>query len=270
MKDKSYFNTIFEAKAVDDSRVIEYIVSKEVVDREGDLVKIKGIDTKDFKKNPVIMLSHRHSDLPIGKAINIRKSGDEMKMKVEFPEEGVYPLADTVYKLSKSKFINGTSLGIIPDYQTNEYPENKKLNGKVIRRIINKSELFEVSIVALPMNQLALATGKSLTKAVDEGIIDELELKELELKDTKIDEKDTKTNDKDEIISLKARIAEMELELKEFEMNAEIEDSIYNELYDEFCDEKKVDKSVVDELYNEFMEKANTDNKDYNILDEYL
>ena len=83
--EKIFISTIMEMKAsADNDRVVEFIASKEVVDRSGDVVKIKGIDFKAFKKNPVIMWSHRHSDPPIGKAVGIRKVNDELRIKVQF------------------------------------------------------------------------------------------------------------------------------------------------------------------------------------------
>lgn len=268
MEQKQVFiNTEFETKTAEEDRTIEFIVSKEIVDRGGDVVKIKGIDLKNFKKNPVIMLSHNHSDLPIGKAISMRKTGDELRMKVEFPTPEVYSLGDTVYKLVKGGFLNATSVGIIPDYKSMEFPEGK--GGA--SRIINKCELFEVSVVGIPMNQSALRV--KMTKAIDDGVIDELEYKELEtayikseMKEDQSDERDTSLEN--EVIELKAKVAELELQLKEQEMDAELEDDIYAQLYDEFTTDKKIDKDSIEELYNEFMDK---DDKGCNdILDEYL
>jgi HK97 family phage prohead protease len=270
MEQKMFINTDMVMKATkDEDRIVEFIASKEVVDRGGDVVKIKGMDLRDYKKNPVIMWSHRHDDPPIGKAVSMTKSGDELKMKVQFATPEEYGFADTIYKLVKGGYIKATSIGIIPDYESMEYPESK--NKKAARRIINKSSLFELSIVPIPMNQDALATGKSLSKAIEDGVIDDLELTEYNLmsKDTETTtEPETDIKDADTVIvELKSRIAELELQIKEQEMDAELEDDIYSDLYDDFVGEKKVDKDVIDELYDEFMSKAEDDN---DILDEYL
>lgn len=268
--EKEYFNTTdIVMKSINDkTRVVEFIASKEIVDRSGDVINIKGIDLKAFKKNPVILWSHNRSSLPIGKANSVRKSGDELIMKVEFATEEEYAFSDTVFKLIKAGYLNATSVGIIPDYESMEYPDGKKIAGKSVRRIINKSEIFELSIVPVPMNQEALATGKTLSKAFDDGIINDDELKELQNISKEIETKTEHINDKEEIINLKSKVAELELLVKEQDMEAE-EDSIYKDLFDEFTEEKRVDDDVIKELYDTFIELDKQD-KDFKILDEYL
>lgn len=240
-----YIHSDIEMKAGDEDRVIEFIASKEVVDRSGDVVKIAGMDLKDFKRNPVIMWSHQHDTPPIGKAVSMRKTGDELRMKVLFASADEYGFADTIYRLARGGYVSATSIGIIPDYDSMEYPDNKKLNGKPIKRIINKSSLFELSVVPIPMNQDALTTGKILQKAIDDGVIDEVEMKEFELlsKDAEPDsEPEVDEPITDEVAVLKSRIAELELLVKEQEMEAELEDDIYAELYDEFVDKSSDEK----------------------------
>ena len=261
--DKLFINTtsLKAAKAEDEDRTIEFVASKEIVDRGGDLVKIKGIDLKNYKKNPIVMWSHKHGDPPIGKAVNVRKTGDEIRIKVQFPTPEEYGFADTIYKLLKGKYINGCSVGIIPDYKSNEYIDDKT----GVRRIINKCEFVELSVAPLPMNPETLQVSKDLmTKAIADGVIDDVELGEYELMckgstnseknhdtDGNLEHKDTNET-VDEVVALKAKVAELELQLKEQEMESEEEDSIYKELYEEFKDVKKKN-------YNR-----------YNILDKYL
>jgi len=289
-------------KAAKEDRVVEFIASKEVVDRGGDLVKVKGVDLKDFKKNPVIMWSHMHDAPPIAKAVSMRKSGDELKMKVQFATSEEYGFADTIYKLIKGGYINATSIGIIPDYESMEYPGGKELNGKKVRRIINKSSLIELSILPIPMNQDALRT-KALNKAIQDGVIDDVELKEFEMmsQDVEKNPEQTNTNEtlskddianklkdfgytveelnmitkgkeyKKEVIELKARIAELELQLAEKEMEIEEEDSIYKDLYDEFTETKNIDKTVIDELFDEYVDIDKDDNSTIDELyDEFI
>jgi HK97 family phage prohead protease len=261
--EKEYFKTtdIIMKSVNDKTRVVEFIASKEIVDRGGDVVNIKGIDIKNFKKNPVILWSHDRNGLPVGKANSVRKSGDELIMKVEFPTEEEYAFGDTVFKLIKGGYINATSIGIIPDYDSMEYPDNKKIAGKSIRRLINKSEIFELSIVPVPMNQEALATGKSLTKALDEGLINQDDYDKLTTEeDIELETKDLK----EENIELKSQLAAMELLLKEQEMEAEEEDSIYKDLFDEFTEDKKIPDDSIAELYKMF---TDLDEKEEHIND---
>jgi HK97 family phage prohead protease len=254
MVKKLFIKSNMEMKASKtEDRVIEFIASKEVVDRGGDVLKIKGMNLKNFKENPIILYGHDRGSLPIGKAISMRKTGDELRIKVEFAPAETYAFADTVYRLVKGNYLSATSVGIIPDYDSMEYPDGKKLNGKSIRRIINKSELFELSVVPVPMNEQAL----KVTKAFEEGIINENELKEFKTindKDFNIEEDvELETKDlKEENIELKSKLAAMELLLKEQEMEAEEEDSIYKDLFDEFTEDKKIPDDSITELYKMF------------------
>jgi len=255
--DKLFINTtsLKAAKAEDEDRTIEFVASKEIVDRGGDLVKIKGIDLKNYKKNPVICWAHGHSDLPIGKAVNIRKTGDELRIKVQFPTPEEYGFADTIYKLCKGKYLNGCSVGIIPDYKSNEYIDDK--NG--VTRVINKCEFVELSVAPLPMNPQTLQINKDLmNKAIADGVIDDVELGEYELMckgstnseknhdtDGNLEHKDTNET-VDEVVVLKAKVAELELQLFDEKTNKELENSIYKELYEEFKDVKKENYNILD------------------------
>ena len=211
-----FFTNSFEIKAdKENKRTMEFIASKEVADRDNEIIKIKGIDLKNYKKNPIILWSHNRNDLPIGKATRITKSGDTLKMKVQFADYETNPFADQVYRLLKGGYLNATSIGFMPDYEKVEYNEKKR------QRIFNKVELFELSIVNVPANQEALATGKSINKAFEDGVItsDELEAWTSETPET---EKD-----------LIDKIAALEQEIKKLkeELN---EDTYFEKLFEEF------------------------------------
>ena len=223
-----------EVKATKEDRVVEFIATKEVVDRDGDIVKVSGLNVKNYKKNPVILLNHDRRGLPVGKAVRVVKSGGELKVKIKFADPEEYSVADTVYKLVKGGYINAVSMGLMPDWETMEYKEDKKTKKRI--RTINKADILEISIVTVPANQEALVTGKSLQKALEDKVIDELELKELEMsvkeiKDEEIEEPSIKDAE-NTIIELKSKVAELELQLKEQEMESEVEDDIYKEIFD--------------------------------------
>jgi len=183
------YTTNFETKVAKDDRVIEFIASKEVVDRDGEIVRIKGLDLKEYKKNPLVLLNHDRHSLPIGKATKVWKSGDELKIKIKFTEPEEYSVGDTVYKLVKGGYMNALSIGFLPDFDSIEYPE-KRPGKKQVYRIFNKSALLEVSVVGVPANPEALITGKSLQDAYEHEIIDELEWNELVKELTNVQEKE--------------------------------------------------------------------------------
>jgi len=59
-------------KAVNtETRTVDFVISNEEVDRDGDIVSLKGWDLSHFKKNPVVLFGHDHNSPPIAKAPNV-------------------------------------------------------------------------------------------------------------------------------------------------------------------------------------------------------
>ena len=63
--------------------IYSWIGTKEICDRDGDIVKVSGIDTADFEKNPIILFNHNR-DIPIAKAVKVYKTDDSLMLDVEF------------------------------------------------------------------------------------------------------------------------------------------------------------------------------------------
>lgn len=228
-----------EVKEVDDKeRTITAIGSKEVVDRDGDIVKVNGVNFKNYKKNPVVLLNHNYHDFPIGKAVGkkVWRQDGKLMFKIQFAPEDTNPKAGIAYKLYKGGYMSAFSIGFIPDFETIEYPDKGK---KGARRIFNNSELLEISAVSVPANQEALMA--SFTKAWDDGVLDGEELNEVESWLEKSEEEvefEHKIVDKltvDKLIEDKdTEIAELKLMLKEQEMDDEIEwDDYIAELFND-------------------------------------
>jgi len=232
MKKQVFTTNSFKIKAVsdkEDNREIDFVATKEVRDRQGEIISIKGIDLKNFKASPVILWSHNHNDPPIGKATKINKSGDELHIRIEYalPEE--YSFADTIYKLTKGGYINALSIGFLPDYSAVEYDEKQNA------RIYNKTELLEVSVVNVGANQAALR------KAMDDGIIDELERKEFDIYCKKSNEFNSKNEVSLEFNKLRNEITEYSEKIAEQFVD------VYNEII-KVEDTSKINKSYIDKI----------------------
>lgn len=259
----------FELKELDEKdRTVTVIGSKEVVDRSGDIVMVKGVDLKNWKKNPVVFFSHNHYDFPIAKGVG-RKAWvekDELLFRIQFATEEENPMAERAFKLYKGGYLKGVSMGFIPDYEKIEYPEKHK---KGARRIFHQSELLEISVVGIPDNQDALMA--SINKAWNDGIFDGEDLSECEevVKtvctgkecETPSQDKGEATEDtfkkqldeyKSELEEKEIKILELELQLKEQQMEEEIEDDIYTTLFGEFdqagSSETETDTEHTDEM----------------------
>jgi HK97 family phage prohead protease len=123
-----------------------FILSTDEVDRTGDRVDQRGIDLTHFARNPVALLSHDSSSLPIGRWGNIRREGNKTI--------GVLYFADTetareCFGLVESGMLSGCSIGFNPL----ETPRQNEHGGYDFGSV----ELIEASLCSLPMNASALA-----------------------------------------------------------------------------------------------------------------
>jgi len=248
--DKKYAS-IYDVKSVDDEqRIIEFIATKEIVDYTNEIIKVDGLDINGIKKNKSFLWSHKMTDPPVGKVLSVKKDGNKLIGRAQMTSEEEYPFGYTIYKLIKGGYINNVSIGYKPDYSTATYKDTK--DGNV--RVINNSNLLEVSAVNVGANRAAVMTSvKSFediaTKAFDENVIDQNELEEVYniLKGHEeeiIEEEDKVKNVVDKaneyiqkIEALKQKVKELELQLEENE-----EEDIYESIFKEYGLESREDK----------------------------
>jgi HK97 family phage prohead protease len=132
-------------------RVLDFIGSTEVPDRDGEVIKSSAWQVDRYVKNPVVQWAHNYDQPPIGKTLSIKqtKKGETI-FEIEFAPPETYDFADTIFKLCKGGFLNATSVGFIPI----EYDQGKKAGDP--SRTYSKVELLEISIVPVPANPEAL------------------------------------------------------------------------------------------------------------------
>ena len=152
-------------------RSVQFTISKEVVDRDGDILRAGGVDFTNYMKNPVFLGFHNSHDFPLGKVTKFWVEGDSVKAIVYFPtleELSSDPalasekakLIDFSYYAYKNGLMNAVSVGFIPL----EWTETKTGYD------ITKWELLEFSAVAVPANQDAIAEAvKSF--GLDESVV---------------------------------------------------------------------------------------------------
>jgi HK97 family phage prohead protease len=164
-KETKFLDSCVVVKEInDDDRIVPFIVTKRVVDRDGDLLEPSGADLDNFEKNPVINLNHDiYNQLPIGKAVKIKRNKEEIKVWIKFATKEENPIAANVYRLIKGGYLNATSIGFIPDFSEIDHPDNMTVGGKKVFTHYKKYEIYEISIVNVPANPAALRTEKSLT-----------------------------------------------------------------------------------------------------------
>lgn len=156
----------FEVKQIgeESDRVLRFVGSDETPDRDNDIIEVAGWKIDDYLKNPVFMWAHKYDEPPIGKAINVTTDLTSKKLlfDIKFATAEEYPFADTIYRLYKGGYLNGTSVGFrgtkfktrddesvlgLPDWQRGT-------------RYVEQN-LLELSAVPVPCNPNALQSVKS-------------------------------------------------------------------------------------------------------------
>jgi len=212
--------TDLEVKFVKKSETeFDSIFSTGNIDRDGDII-FQNFELENFKKNPVVLDSHRYDSIEriIGRIDNIQVAEGKLQGTIVFAVDN--PLGALAAKLAEKGFLNATSIGFIPkDFDGMGNP--------------TRSELLEVSIVGVPANAEALfKTEKNLEEKKEE------EKKAKELKETKEkEEKDLKDK-----IDKEAK----EKEEKEAKEKEELEKKAKEEVKE--VDQVKIIKDVVSEI----------------------
>lgn len=128
-----------------------FVLSDENVNRYGFRVITKGIDLKDFLKNPVMLYMHDRSILPIGKWADVKVEGTQLTAEAVFDEQDEFALK------IKSKVDQGILSACSASLAPVQFDSNAKLwlPGQTEATLV-KSNLREGSIVDIPGNATAL------------------------------------------------------------------------------------------------------------------
>lgn len=151
LKQKQIKQFAVEIKGADvEKATLEAIFSTNNKDRHGDVVE-QNWDLKNFKKNPVVLNSHKYGDASevIGKVEKAAVVDGKLQGKIKFAVNE-NPKAKIIFDLYANGFLNAFSVGFIPL----EFDEKKGA--------ITKSELLELSAVSVPANAMALAKAQGI------------------------------------------------------------------------------------------------------------
>jgi len=171
---------------MDDEFTFEVVATTEDTDRDNEQIKVEGWDTKNWEKNPVILVNHSYKveDI-VWKGMNFYTEDGVKKLKGVFSKTN--PKAQIIKDLYNEWMLKTVSVWFIPIERSKEDPN-----------VIEKAELLEVSFVAVPANPNAVSLDeKTYQEAKDKWLIKE------------VDKDDMKEDMKEDIKQLKAEISEM-------------------------------------------------------------
>jgi len=163
-----------------ETRVLEYIISNETPDRYGDIVRASGIDLSNYKREPVIHLSHDTHKFPVANSIKVWYDSQAKAVKAWalFADDRVdrTGLSDTAFRFCSSGFMKGASVGFLPrdSYTPKSEEEREEIGLGEQGREYKECELLEWSVCSVPCNPDAL-TQMSRTIKSTGSLIEEME-----------------------------------------------------------------------------------------------
>jgi HK97 family phage prohead protease len=135
---------------------LRFIASTEARDRYGDIVRADGWQLDNYKRNPIALFGHNHEAI-VGTATKIWKEGKQLLTELRLAAAGTAPVVDYVRALVQQKILKAVSVGFLPSKHKEVIEDGRFMGYEFIEQ-----ELFEISLVAVPANQEALAIAKSL------------------------------------------------------------------------------------------------------------
>jgi phage head maturation protease len=137
----------------------EFIAASSVLARDGHVVVVSGLDTKNYLRgNPIILRDHLPSQ-PVGRctglSLDLSKQPNELRGSAEWAPEGVSAVADETRNLARAGVLNAISIG----FDILESEPLKSTGGRGLR--IKRSELLELSIVACGADPFAVITQRA-------------------------------------------------------------------------------------------------------------
>jgi HK97 family phage prohead protease len=98
----------------DISRQFTFVISTSDLDRSSDIINVNGWSLRDYHKSPVVLWSHRASELPVGRAVRTWVENGQLKSTVQLAPADANPESEQLFKLISGGFCSACSVGFIP------------------------------------------------------------------------------------------------------------------------------------------------------------
>lgn len=146
-------------------RIMEFVISTDTIDRDGDIIEVDGWELDNYLTNPVFVWGHNYQLPALGRALSLkteRTAGKNYLIAVDQFAPGEHLPVDLrgVWDLYAEGYMHATSVGFIPKAYVWEVREDgDTVTSRGYR--FSKQELLEHSAVTVPANPDALARAKA-------------------------------------------------------------------------------------------------------------
>lgn len=130
----------------EEERTLDFVISDDGEDRDGDTIAVDGWDFSSYRKNPVVLFAHDYSSPAVARG-EPRIEDGKVKSRTVFASADQYAFAETLYQLYKGGFMRATSVGFMPK----RWEERDKWAYD-----FKEQELLEYSLVPVPANPRAV------------------------------------------------------------------------------------------------------------------
>ncbi len=132
------------------------MVSVETIDRDGDVILAKGINTEMFQMNPIVTFAHKYDELPVGRCAWMKKVKGGVRAKTVYTD--ATETARAVWQMTQEGMLKGKSIGFFPCKVRSATSEEIARNPtwKQAGCVIESSVLIEYAVAPIPVNQDAL------------------------------------------------------------------------------------------------------------------
>lgn len=137
-------------------------VTVETVDRDGDVVVAQGMNSRNYERNPILLVAHDVQDIPVGKCVAIRRreAGIEMDFTLTPKPDGWS--GDWEPERVGAAIAHGALNAVSIRFRGLPGGVRRATQGDIAKygedcvQVYSKWELLEVSVVSIPANQEAL------------------------------------------------------------------------------------------------------------------
>ena len=230
-----------DIKEVDkEEGIVKFILSSGTPDRQGEMIDQTSWKLSDYLKNPVVLWSHDAYQPAIGQMISLGTNADSMlEGSVKFAVKE-YDFAKTLFNLVAGKFIRAVSVGFVSE--TSDTVNDVK--------VLKDNTLYEVSLVNIPADALALAK----MKGIDISTLDTLKSKGIVEPHVKVENVETKKIETEEIQETETTTSENKiLSVKSRNVLQKAHDS----LQDVLSADRRGDKGAIISKRNKFNKTVN-------------
>lgn len=139
-----------------DARTVQCTITTQEVDHDLEVVLTKGLDLRQWMKNPIVLFMHDHY-APVGRAVDVDRRDDRILSTVKF---STTELANDVLTWYADGTARGWSIGMNPmtikRRRITEADVRKNTSWAGAELIVEKAQLMELSAVTIPCNDAAL------------------------------------------------------------------------------------------------------------------